>query len=106
MVSYLCYGTFHVTEKCGFGAVRKNAVQRLQLAAELDEDFIDTDVSYGPGTAEAVILEALHPYDDVTIATKGSFEHSTTCTWKDNGRAGKPHTRFEGKLNVCSMSRI
>ena len=62
-VSRLGLGTIRLTEERGFGPARANAVQLLRRAVELGVNFIDTADSYGPGTAETVVCEALHPYE-------------------------------------------
>ena len=59
----------------------------LRRAVELGVDFIDTADSYGPYVSEELIREALHPYDDVTIATKGGLTRSGPDQW---GTVGRP----------------
>ena len=55
--------------------------------SELGVDFIDTADSYGPHVSEELIREALHPYDGVTIATKGGLTRSGPDQW---GTVGRP----------------
>ena len=72
--------------RLGFGAMRitgagvwgdppdrGTAIEVLREAVRQGVDFIDTADSYGPGTSEDLIREALHPYDGLTIATKGAL---------------------------------
>lgn len=105
-VSRLGYGTIHLTEQRGFGAARKNAVRLLRRAVEHGVDFIDTADSYGQGTAEAVIHEAVYPYDGITIATKGGFEHPSEHTWKANGRPDHLRAALDGSLQRLQLEQI
>jgi len=85
--------------RLGFGAMRitgdgiwgppkdpEVAKQVLRRAVELGVDFIDTADSYGPFVSEDLIREALHPYDGVTIATKGGLTRSGPGIWEQVGR--------------------
>jgi pyridoxine 4-dehydrogenase len=78
-------GELEVT-RLGFGAMRitgdgiwglppdvQAAEDVLKRLPELGVDFIDTADSYGPYVSENLIREALHPYDHVTVATKGGL---------------------------------
>jgi len=105
-VSRLGYGTIHLTEQRGFGAARRNAVQLLRRAVELGVDFIDTADSYGPGTAETVVREALYPYRGITIATKGGFEHPVEADWKANGRPDHLRAALDGSLRRLQLEQI
>lgn len=105
-VSRLGYGTIHLTEQRGFGPARKNAVQLLRRAVELGVDFIDTADSYGPETAETAIREALYPYDGITIATKGGFEHPEVDTWNANGRPDHLRAAVDGSLRRLHLEQI
>ncbi|WP_336360645.1 aldo/keto reductase [Haladaptatus sp. ZSTT2] len=85
--------------RLGFGAMRitgdgiigepndvANAKEVLQTAVELGVNFIDTADSYGPGTSERLIREALTPYaDDLVIATKGGLLRNRETDWKPCG---------------------
>jgi pyridoxine 4-dehydrogenase len=105
-VSRLGLGTIHLTEQRGFGTARANAVKLLRRAVELGVNFIDTADSYGPGTAEAVVREALHPYHGLTIATKGGFEHPTVDEWKENGHPDHLKAALEGSLKRLKLEQI
>ena len=60
----------HVT---GWPADRENALAVLRRARELGVDFFDTADSYGPEVNELQVAEALHPYEGITVATKGGL---------------------------------
>jgi pyridoxine 4-dehydrogenase len=85
--------------RLGFGAMRitgegiwgppgdhENAITVLQRAVELGVDFIDTADSYGPYVSEDLIREALHPYGDVVVATKGGLTRHGPGQWEQVGR--------------------
>ena len=69
------------TARCGSPAGASGVSPRTGRArsgccagpVELGVDFIDTADSYGPFVSEELIREALHPYDGLTIATKGGL---------------------------------
>jgi len=105
-VTRLGFGTIRLTDQRGFGAARANAVQLLRRAVALGVNFIDTADSYGPGTAEAVVCEALHPYEGITIATKGGFEHATLDEWRPNGRSDYLRAALDGSLKRLKLEQI
>jgi|SRR5215469_5738060 len=105
-VSRLGFGTIHLTKERGFGPARKNAVQLLRRAVELGVDFIDTADSYGPETTETIVHEALHPYNGITIATKGGFAHPAEGIWKPNGRPAHLRAAIHGSLTRLHLEQI
>jgi pyridoxine 4-dehydrogenase len=88
-VTRLGYGAMQITGRGIWGepADRGEAIRVLRRAADLGVDFIDTADSYGPFVSEELICEALHPYDSVTIATKGGLTRSGPDQW---GTVGRP----------------
>jgi aryl-alcohol dehydrogenase-like predicted oxidoreductase len=95
---FLIGGDLPVT-RLGFGAMRitgpgvwgdppdrDTAIKVLRRAVELGIDFIDTADSYGPFVSEDLIAAALHPYDGLTIATKGGFVRTGPNAWASVGR--------------------
>ena len=97
-------GTFKIggdleVKRLGFGAMRitgkgiwgqpddhDRAVAVLRRVRELGIDFIDTADSYGPYVSEDLIHEALHPYGDVVVATKGGLTRHGPNEWPILGR--------------------
>jgi aryl-alcohol dehydrogenase-like predicted oxidoreductase len=65
---------------------RAECIRVLRRAVELGVDFIDTADSYGPYVSENLIREALHPYDGVTVATKGGLTRHGPNSWPPLGR--------------------
>ena len=97
-------GTFRIggeleVTRLGFGAMRitgdgiwgdppdiEAAIDVVRRLPELGVDFIDTADSYGPFVSENLIREALHPYDGVTVATKGGLTRHGPNSWPPLGR--------------------
>jgi aryl-alcohol dehydrogenase-like predicted oxidoreductase len=52
---------------------------------DLGIDFIDTADSYGPYVSEELIFEALHPYNDVRVATKAGLLRMGPDVWSPCG---------------------
>lgn len=92
-------GTFTIggdmpVHRMGFGAMRitgpgvwdeprdrAEALRTLKRLPELQVNFIDTADSYGPGTSEYLLAEALHPYTGLIIATKGGLARPGPDNW-------------------------
>lgn len=83
-VNRLGFGAMRITGAGIWGDPpdRQNALRVLRRAVELGVNFIDTADSYGPGTSELLIAEALHPYPrDLVIATKGGLTRPGPNEW-------------------------
>ncbi len=91
-------GAFEVN-RLGFGAMRvvgrgiwgppedrAEAMKTLKRLPELGIDLIDTADSYGPDFSEGLIREALHPYGNVHVATKGGLARTGPNVWIPLGR--------------------
>jgi hypothetical protein len=100
--------------RLGFGAMRltgegiigepddvANAHAVLEQAIDLGVDFVDTADSYGPGVSERLIREALHPYDDVVVATKGGLLRNRDGDWLP---CGDPD--YLRNAHLCSCDRL
>ena len=106
--------------RIGFGAMRvtgdgiwgppsdpAEAKRVLQRAVALGVNFIDTADSYGPGTSEELIAEALHPYPaDLVIATKGGLVRPSRDEWPADGRPQHLREACEGSLKRLRLERI
>jgi aryl-alcohol dehydrogenase-like predicted oxidoreductase len=64
---------------------RTEAIRTLQRLPELGVNFIDTADSYGPDVAERLIRDALHPYQDILVATKAGLTRSGPDRWSPRG---------------------
>jgi aryl-alcohol dehydrogenase-like predicted oxidoreductase len=105
--------------RLGFGSIRltgpgtwgdppdqEEAKRVLRRAVELGVDFIDTADSYGPYVAEELIRKALHPYDGVTVATKGGLVRTGPGQWKPLGRPEYLRQEVEMSLRRLGLERI
>jgi pyridoxine 4-dehydrogenase len=61
-------------------------LRTLRRLPDLGVDFIDTADSYGPDFSEALIREALHPYGQIHVATKGGLVRTGPDVWIPLGR--------------------
>jgi pyridoxine 4-dehydrogenase len=87
-VHRLGYGTMQLPGPGVWGEPRDHgaAIAVLRHAVELGIDLFDTADSYGPFVAEDLLREALHPYDGITIATKGGLTRTGPGEWHPVGR--------------------
>jgi len=87
-VCRLGFGAMRVTGHGIWGepADRAACLETLRRVPELGVDFIDTADSYGPDVSELLLREALHPYRDILIATKGGQVRPGPGEWIPLGR--------------------
>ncbi len=87
-VNRLGYGAMRITGKGIWGEPddRDEALRVLKRLPELGIDFIDTADSYGPYISEDLIAEALAPYGETVIATKGGLTRHGPDVWPPLGR--------------------
>ena len=102
-VNRLGFGAMRITGEGIWGdpPSRETAHAVLRRAVELGVDFIDTADSYGPFVSEDLIREALHPYGDVLVATKGGLTRQGPDKWAPVGR---PH--YLRQCVLMSMRRL
>jgi pyridoxine 4-dehydrogenase len=107
-VTRLGYGAMRITGPGIWGepADRGEAIRVLRRAVELGVDFVDTADSYGPFVSEQLIREALHPYDDVTIATKGGLVRPGPDRWGQDGRPEYLRECVEASLSRLGLDTI
>jgi aryl-alcohol dehydrogenase-like predicted oxidoreductase len=82
---------------------RAEAIRTLKRLPELGVNFIDTADSYGPDVSEQLIREALHPYGNIFVATKGGLTRGGPNQWTPKGNPeyliGQAHKSLQ-KLGV------
>lgn len=70
-------------------------------------DFIDTADSYGPAVSERLIGEALAPYEDVFVATKGGlWRDDRDGSWPRCGQPGYIRNSILGSLDRLKTDTI
>jgi len=108
-VNRLGYGAMRVTGPGVWGLPpdKNAALATLRRVAELEVNLIDTADSYGPGTSEELIAEALYPYPPgLVIATKGGWERPGPGQWTHNASPKHLIAALEGSLKRLRLDRI
>jgi pyridoxine 4-dehydrogenase len=108
-VNRLGYGAMRITGPGIWGppADKAAALATMRRTAELGINLIDTADSYGPGTSEELIAEALYPYaKDLVIATKGGWERPGPNQWTHNASPKHLAEALEGSLKRLRLERI
>ncbi|MFD7326623.1 aldo/keto reductase [Streptomyces sp. NPDC059875] len=108
-VRRLGYGTAQLTGPGYWGprGERADAVAVLRWAVERGVTLIDTADNYGPGVAEELVAEALHPYrDGLVIATKGGVVRTSDSAWHIEGRPERLRSMCEASLRRLRTDRI
>ena len=87
-VNRLGFGAMRITGDGIWGEPkdRTEAIRTLKRLPEIGVNFIDTADSYGPDVSGKLIHEALHPYKDLLVATKGGLERPGPNNWVPSGR--------------------
>jgi pyridoxine 4-dehydrogenase len=108
-VNRLGYGAMQITGEGVWGSpADPGEIKRvLQRAVAQGVNLIDTADSYGPGTSEELICEALHPYpDDLVIATKAGLARPGPGDWQPIGRPEYLRQQCELSLRRLGVERI
>jgi pyridoxine 4-dehydrogenase len=108
-VNRMGYGAMRITGPGVWGppADKAAALATLRRTIELGVNLIDTADSYGPGTSEELIAEALYPYPaDLVIATKGGWERPGPGQWTHNASPNYLAEALEGSLRRLRLDRI
>jgi pyridoxine 4-dehydrogenase len=108
-VGRLGYGSMQLTGPGVWGEPKDHdeAIRVLRRAVKLGVTLIDTADSYGPGVAERLIREALHPYpDDLVVATKAGMTRPGPGRWDVDGRPDYLKRQAEMSLRLLGLERI
>lgn len=107
-VNRLGFGAMRITGEGIWGEPKDHdeAIRVLKRAAELGVDFFDTADSYGPEVSENLIREALHPYENVVIATKGGLTRGGPGQWTPDGRPDHLRQALEDSLKRLDVDII
>ncbi|HEY3001737.1 MAG TPA: aldo/keto reductase [Kribbellaceae bacterium] len=102
--------------RLGFGAMRltgyrpaddrTDAIKVARRAVELGVQLIDTADAYGIGANEELLAEALHPYDDMLVATKVGHTRPSPSEWVPLGRPEYLRQAAELCLRRLRVERI
>lgn len=98
------FGALHLAGPGGWGAPadRGAAVALIRAAVDAGISYIDTADSLGPDVSEAVIGEALRPYDDgLIVATKAGMLRTGPTDWAPHG-----HPRYLKQQAYASRLRL
>jgi len=108
VVHRLGYGAMQLTGPGIWGPPRDPDEARnvLRRAAELGVDFVDTADSYGPYVSEELIRDALHPYRDITVATKAGLVRGGPGRWHPVGRPEYLRQECEMSLRRLGTEQI
>jgi aryl-alcohol dehydrogenase-like predicted oxidoreductase len=108
-VNRIGYGAMRITGQGIWGppADKAAAIATLRRTVELGVNLIDTADSYGPGTSEELIAQALYPYPaDLVIATKGGWERPGPGQWTHNASPKHLTEALEGSLKRLHLDRV
>ena len=103
------YGTMRLVGEGAWGEPpnREDARNVLRRAVELGVNLFDTADAYGPGIAEELLAEALHPYPaGLVIATKGGLTRQGPGKSKPCGRPDYLQQQLEMSLRRLRLQRI
>lgn len=107
-VGRLGFGTMQLTGPGVWGAPpdRGEALRLLRRAADLGVELFDTADAYGPAECELLVADALHPYRDVLVATKGGLVRHGPGRWSKDGRPTHLKATCEGSLRRLRVDCI
>jgi aryl-alcohol dehydrogenase-like predicted oxidoreductase len=108
VVNRLGFGAMRVTGPGIWGepADRGEALRTLRRLRDLGVTLVDTADAYGPFVSEDLIAEALHPYGDIVIATKGANTRPGPGVWVPVGRPEYLRQCVQMSLRRLKIERI
>lgn len=107
-VARLGLGTMELTGPRSWGppSDREAAVRLLRRAVELGVDLFDTADAYGPEESELLVADALHPYREIVVATKGGLRRHGPRRWIKDGRPAHLRAACEESLRRLRVDCI
>ncbi|OII38672.1 aldo/keto reductase [Plantibacter sp. MMLR14_011] len=107
-VNRLGYGTMQLTGEGVWGEPddRDGAIRLIKRAAELGVNFFDSADAYGPDVTDTLLRDALHPYDDIVIATKVGQTRQGPGEWTPTGVPAYLRQQVELGLRRLAVDRI
>jgi len=107
-VRRLGFGAMRITGDgiWGWPPKRSDARDLLRRAVELGVNLLDTADAYGPEVSEYLICEALKPYKNIHIATKGGLVRAGPNDWRTDGRPEHLELAVHNSLRRLEVERI
>jgi len=107
-VNRLGFGAMRITGEGVWGEPRDHdeAIAVLKRAVELGINFIDTADAYGPEVSENLIHEALFPYEELVIATKGGLTRQGPGVWTPDASPEHLREALEASLKRLEVDSI
>ncbi len=82
------------------------AIRVLRRAVEAGVDHLDTSQYYGPDVVNALIREALHPYDGLTLVSKVGARRDDTGGWLPWDRPQDLRQGIEDNLRPLGVEQL
>jgi aryl-alcohol dehydrogenase-like predicted oxidoreductase len=107
-INRLAYGTRLLTGPGGWGPPDDpgETVRTLRALSEGESVLVDTAHSYGPGVAEKLVRDALHPYANTVISTKGGLRLLAPGISRPEGRPEMLLASVERSLQNLGVEQI
>jgi pyridoxine 4-dehydrogenase len=108
-VNRMGFGTMRATTGEGVWGDPKDkqsAISIIRKAVEAGVNFIDTADAYGPGNSELIVAEALKPFRNIVIATKGGSVKYAPGKIYANGKPGYLKNAVENSLKRLGKETI
>jgi pyridoxine 4-dehydrogenase len=108
-VNRMGFGTMRATTGEGVWGDPKDkqsAINIIRKAVEMGVNFIDTADAYGPGNSELIVAEALKPFKNIVVATKGGSVKYAPGKIYANGKPEYLKNAVEESLKRLGKSQI
>ncbi|MCU0433620.1 MAG: aldo/keto reductase [Bacteroidia bacterium] len=108
-VNRMGFGTMRATTGEGVWGDPKDKLSVINIirkAVEMGVNFIDTADAYGPGNSELIVAEALKPYRNIVVATKGGSVKYAPGKIYANGKADYLKKALEDSLKRLGKETI
>jgi aryl-alcohol dehydrogenase-like predicted oxidoreductase len=109
----------HTVHRVGFGAMqlagpgvfgpprdRDEALRVLAAVRAAGVDHIDTSQYYGPDVVNALLREALHPYDGITLVSKVGARRDDTGAWLPWNEPADLRQGIEDNLRALDVAEL
>lgn len=109
----------HTVHRMGYGAMqlagpgvfgpprdRDEALRVLAAVREAGVDHVDTSQYYGPDVVNALLREALHPYDGITLVSKVGARRDDDGGWLPWDEPADLRQGIEDNLTALGVERL